>query len=128
MLDTNRLPLNAYSIPLPVALPEAKMPDFAALAAKAMRGELDDEDGEEEDDAADRPREADAAADRKEAAVTADADMSSGTPSDEELLTILHTLLLDTHVTEGELVCGGCKRHYKIQQGILNMRLNEDEV
>ena len=47
---------------------------------------------------------------------------------DDELLDVLHTLLLDTHVTDGELVCGGCQRHYLIQQGIPNMRLNEDEV
>ena len=104
------------------------MPDFAALAAKAMRGELSDEDDEEGDDAAKAQSEAESAADSKEAAAAPEADMSSGTPTEEELLTMLHTLLLDTHVTEGELVCGGCKRRYKIQQGIPNMRLNEDEV
>ena len=83
----------------------------------------DDEDGEEDGE---KDNGGDAAEDSKQAA-EADSDMS-GAPSDEELLAILHTLLLDTHVTEGELVCGGCKRHYKIQQGIPNMRLNEDEV
>ena len=109
-----------------VALPDAKLPDFAALAAKAMKGELDDED--EEDESGEKDNESDVAADSKEAAAAADTDMASAATSDEELLTILHTLLLDTHVTEGELICGGCKRHYKVQQGIPNMRLNEDEV
>jgi len=105
------------------------MPDFGALAAKAMKGELDDDDEEDEDnESGDQQKEEGAEADSKEAAVAVDADMASGVPSEEELLTILHTLLLDTHVTEGELVCGGCGRHYKIQQGIPNMRLNEDEV
>ena len=101
------------------APPDGKLPDFASLAARAMKGELDDEDNNEDDDGA---------ADSKEAVTGADSDMVAGVPSDEELLSILHTLLLDTHVTEGELICGGCKRHYKIQQGIPNMRLNEDEV
>ena len=47
---------------------------------------------------------------------------------DDDVLSLLHSLLMDTHVTEGELVCGGCQRRYAIQQGIPNMRLNEDEV
>lgn len=43
-------------------------------------------------------------------------------------LQAVHLLLLDTHIMEGSLVCGGCKREYSIQQGIPNLRLNEDEV
>ena len=100
------------------------MPDYAALAAKAMKGELDDEDDEDEDGTEQDSKQPAAT----EAAPASDSDMTSSSPSDAELLATLHTLLMDTHVTEGELVCGGCKRHYKIQQGIPNMRLNEDEV
>jgi hypothetical protein len=33
-----------------------------------------------------------------------------------------------THVIEGALRCDHCGRSYPIQQGIPNMRLNEDEV
>jgi multifunctional methyltransferase subunit TRM112 len=32
------------------------------------------------------------------------------------------------HVQEGALRCENCGRSYPIQQGIPNMRLNEDEV
>ena len=109
------------------ALPDAKLPDFAAITDKAMKGELDDDDDEDEDDRGKADVD-EAGTDKKVTTAADDSDMSSGVPSDEELLSILHTLLLDTHVTEGELICGGCQRHYKIQQGIPNMRLNEDEV
>ena len=39
----------------------------------------------------------------------------------------LHKTLIDTHVEEGVLVSEE-GREYKIQQGIPNLRLNEDEV
>ena len=105
------------------------MPDLGAMAAAAMKGELDDDDEEEEEEDEDANEQGAAGGDKnQDAVVSADADMKTASVSDTELLAILHTLLLDTHVTEGELVCGGCKRHYKIQQGIPNMRLNEDEV
>jgi uncharacterized protein YbaR (Trm112 family) len=48
--------------------------------------------------------------------------------SHEDLMQNLHTLLMDTIVIQGELHCSGCKRVYRVQQGIPNMRLNEDEV
>ena len=46
----------------------------------------------------------------------------------DELLKLLHTILIDTHVTEGVLKCNGCERNYPIQQGIPNMRLREEEM
>jgi len=46
----------------------------------------------------------------------------------EDILKLLHTTLLDTHVQEGKLVCGKCGRSYPIQAGIPNMRLLETEV
>jgi multifunctional methyltransferase subunit TRM112 len=47
---------------------------------------------------------------------------------DAALIRTLHTVLLDTHVVEGALVCAACGREYPIKQGIPNMRLNETEV
>jgi len=46
----------------------------------------------------------------------------------EQLIQLLHTALIDTHVEEGSLVCPKCSRVYPIQQGIPNLRLNENEV
>lgn len=48
--------------------------------------------------------------------------------SDLAFLKSLHDLVMDIHVTEGELVCPNCKRAYKIHNGIANMLLREDEV
>lgn len=45
-----------------------------------------------------------------------------------DLLQTLHSVLLDTHVEEGDLKCGKCGRVYPIQLGIPNMRLTEFEV
>lgn len=42
---------------------------------------------------------------------------------DEQLLKDLHRLLLETHVTEGGLVCGNCGHEYKIKDGIPNFLL-----
>jgi multifunctional methyltransferase subunit TRM112 len=59
-------------------------------------------------------------------------ELSKGTQERTEeairMIQLLHTILLDTHVMEGNLVCEGCSRKYPIQQGIPNLRLNEDEV
>lgn len=35
----------------------------------------------------------------------------------------LHTLLLETEVVEGKLVCGNCGHEYKIKEGIANFLL-----
>lgn len=56
------------------------------------------------------------------------ADASSTTTStsdvgDEKMLRELHTLLLETEVKEGKLVCGNCGHEYKIKEGIANFLL-----
>ena len=35
----------------------------------------------------------------------------------------LHTLLLETEVREGKMVCGNCRHEYKIKEGIANFLL-----
>lgn len=35
----------------------------------------------------------------------------------------LHTLLLETQVVEGKMVCGNCGHEYKIKEGIANFLL-----
>ena len=35
----------------------------------------------------------------------------------------LHTLLLETEVREGKMVCGNCSHEYKIKEGIANFLL-----
>lgn len=39
------------------------------------------------------------------------------------MLRDLHTLLLETDVREGKLVCGSCGHEYKIKEGIANFLL-----
>jgi len=41
----------------------------------------------------------------------------------EKVLKDLHTLLLETQVTEGKLVCGNCGHEYAIKEGIANFLL-----
>lgn len=42
---------------------------------------------------------------------------------DEKTLRDLHTLLLETEVREGKLVCGNCGHEYRIKEGIANFLL-----
>jgi multifunctional methyltransferase subunit TRM112 len=42
---------------------------------------------------------------------------------EEKLLRDLHTLLLETQVQEGKLVCGSCGHEYAIKEGIANFLL-----
>ncbi|KIW30341.1 uncharacterized protein PV07_06091 [Cladophialophora immunda] len=42
---------------------------------------------------------------------------------DEEVLKKLHTLLLETGVSEGKLVCGNCGFEYPIKEGVGNFLL-----
>ena len=35
----------------------------------------------------------------------------------------LHTLLLETEVREGKMVCGNCRHEYRIKEGIANFLL-----
>lgn len=43
-------------------------------------------------------------------------------PSEEDLQK-LHTLLMETQITSGKLVCGNCGHEYKILEGIPNFLL-----
>ena len=43
--------------------------------------------------------------------------------ADEKVLRDLHTLLLETEVREGKLVCGNCGHEYKVKEGIANFLL-----
>ena len=47
---------------------------------------------------------------------------------DDELLAKLHTVLMDLHVLEGNLVCPDTGRKFPIKEGIPNMILHEDEI
>ena len=42
---------------------------------------------------------------------------------EEAVLRHLHTVLLETHVMEGKLVCGNCGHEYRIKEGIANFLL-----
>lgn len=42
---------------------------------------------------------------------------------DEEILRKLHTLLMETGVTEGKLVCGNCGFEYPVKEGVGNFLL-----
>src|SRR5947207_2395081 len=44
-------------------------------------------------------------------------------PTNENLLKDLHTLLIETQVMEGKLVCGNCGHEYAIKEGIANFLL-----
>lgn len=43
--------------------------------------------------------------------------------NDEQTLRDLHRLLLETHVTEGKLICENCGHEYRIKDGIANFLL-----
>ncbi|KAM7209220.1 Uncharacterized protein family UPF0434/Trm112 [Naviculisporaceae sp. PSN 640] len=43
--------------------------------------------------------------------------------SNEELLKELHSLLLETQMMEGKLVCGHCGHEYAVREGIANFLL-----
>ena len=45
------------------------------------------------------------------------------TEADEKVMRDLHTLLLETEVREGKMVCGSCGHEYKINEGIANFLL-----
>lgn len=42
---------------------------------------------------------------------------------DEQTIKDLHTLLLETQVVEGKLVCANCEHEYQIKEGIANFLL-----
>ncbi|AEO62904.1 uncharacterized protein THITE_2107701 [Thermothielavioides terrestris NRRL 8126] len=43
--------------------------------------------------------------------------------SDEKMLKDLHTLLMETQINEGKLVCGNCGHEYAVREGIANFLL-----
>jgi len=43
--------------------------------------------------------------------------------ADEKMQKELHTLLLETQIMEGKLVCGNCGHEYAIKEGIANFLL-----
>lgn len=47
--------------------------------------------------------------------------------ADEATMQMLHRLLVETHVQEGQLECPETGRRFPIASGIPNMLLNEDE-
>ena len=42
---------------------------------------------------------------------------------DDKMWRDLHTLLMETQVVEGKMVCGNCGHEYKIREGIANFLL-----
>ncbi|KAI2494117.1 tRNA methyltransferase-like protein [Fragilaria crotonensis] len=47
---------------------------------------------------------------------------------DTQLLTNLHTVLMDVHLVDGNLICPDTGRKFPVKEGIPNMILHEDEV
>jgi multifunctional methyltransferase subunit TRM112 len=43
--------------------------------------------------------------------------------ADPKAMQDLHTLLLETQISEGSLVCGNCGHEYKVKEGIANFLL-----
>ena len=48
---------------------------------------------------------------------------SESETSQEKVMRDLHTLLLETEVREGKMVCGNCRHEYRIKEGIANFLL-----
>ena len=46
----------------------------------------------------------------------------------DEFWKYIHHILFETFVNEGMLICPNCKREYPINNGIINMVLNDDEL
>ncbi|EGR34278.1 hypothetical protein IMG5_018160 [Ichthyophthirius multifiliis] len=46
----------------------------------------------------------------------------------EDFMKQLHTIIMETHIITGKLVCPNCQRNYPIVNGIPNMILNDDEI
>ncbi|ORE04298.1 Trm112p-domain-containing protein [Rhizopus microsporus var. microsporus] len=46
----------------------------------------------------------------------------------EEFLKVLHAVILETHVQQGQMICPNCNHVYKIKDGIPNMLLAEHEI
>lgn len=48
---------------------------------------------------------------------------SENEASHDKVMRALHTLLLETEVREGKMVCGNCGHEYRIKEGIANFLL-----
>ncbi|KAG3057809.1 hypothetical protein PI124_g23264 [Phytophthora idaei] len=46
----------------------------------------------------------------------------------DELLKLIHRVIFDTNIVEGELICSNCGRSYAITNAVPNMLLEEDEL
>ena len=46
----------------------------------------------------------------------------------EEFIRLLHKVLLEMDVTQGEMVCSNCQHSYQINEGIPNMLLGAHEI
>jgi len=55
-------------------------------------------------------------------------EMPENAGEDEEFLQKLHHVVMETRVTEGNMVCKGCGHVYRVKEGIPNMLLSEHEV
>ena len=51
-----------------------------------------------------------------------------GSPDDEEFLRLVHRALVELVLVEGYLVCPESGRKFRVENGIPNMLLNEDEI
>ncbi|KAI4128114.1 MAG: hypothetical protein LQ338_002899 [Usnochroma carphineum] len=50
-------------------------------------------------------------------------DGNPETEEEQQVMRNLHTLLLETEVMEGKMVCGNCGHQYQIKEGIANFLL-----
>ncbi|KAI8989548.1 hypothetical protein BDB01DRAFT_782294 [Pilobolus umbonatus] len=56
------------------------------------------------------------------------AEIPADASTNESFLNLLHNVLLETHVLNGQMVCPSCSHVYKIRDGIPNMLLAEHEI
>ncbi|KAI8337312.1 hypothetical protein BD560DRAFT_413267 [Blakeslea trispora] len=54
--------------------------------------------------------------------------MPDNAEENEEFLQLVHNVILETHVQQGQMVCPNCSHVYKIRDGIPNMLLAEHEI
>ncbi|GAA5814609.1 hypothetical protein MFLAVUS_008108 [Mucor flavus] len=59
---------------------------------------------------------------------TLPAQLPEDAEENEEFLKLVHNVLLETHVQQGQMVCPNCAHVYKIRDGIPNMLLAEHEI
>ena len=87
-----------------------------------QEGGLNDEEEEKEEDA-DVMLEGHAAAAAAAAAETKEGSTKLEVDDEEAVLKKLHTLLIETSVQDGKLICGNCGFEYPIKEGVGNFLL-----